>query len=59
MIRVKTNLLLDPEFKAFLEHLKNTTGAPISRIVEIATLEKYEKEYQQFREQQKKASEEK
>jgi len=49
MPRVKTNLLLDPEFKDFLEHLKNTTGAPISRIVEIATLEKYKSEYQQFR----------
>jgi len=49
MPRVKTTLLLDPEFKEFLEHLKNETGAPISRIVEIATLEKYQKEYRQFK----------
>jgi len=49
MPRVKTNLLLDPEFKEFLEYLKDTTGTAISRIVEIATQEKYKNEFQQFK----------
>ena len=49
MPRIRTNLILDSEFKSFLDHLKDKTGTPISRIVEIATLEKYKDEYQQFR----------
>ena len=48
MAREKTNIVLDTEFKVFLEHLRETTGTPISRIVEIATKEKYKAEYEQF-----------
>ncbi len=48
MARVKANLFFEPEFKQFLEHLKQKSGIPISQIVERATLEKYEKEYAQF-----------
>ena len=47
--RIRTNLILDAGFKEFLDHLKDKTGTPISRIVEIATIEKYKDEYQQFK----------
>ena len=53
MPRIRTNLILDSEFKKFLDYLKDKTGTPISRIVEIAALEKYKDEYQQFMECQK------
>jgi len=49
MPRIRTNLILDSEFKDFLEYLKDKTGTPISRIVEIAALEKYKDEFQQFK----------
>ena len=59
MPRIRTNLILDSEFKSFLEHLKDKTGTPISRIVEIATLEKYKSEYQQFKKDKERLSEDK
>jgi len=58
MPRVKTNLLLDPEFREFLDELKNKTGTPISRIVEKATLEKYQKEYRLFKKEKGEAPKE-
>lgn len=54
MARVKVNMLIDPEFKAFLEHMKETTGTPISRIMEIATIEKYKAEYEKYLSEKKK-----
>ena len=46
--RLRTNITLDSDFKAFLLHVEETTGTPISRIVEMATKEKYKTEYEQF-----------
>jgi len=53
MPRVKTTLLLDPEFKSFLESLKETTGTAISRIVEKATIAQYKNEYAKFKKSKK------
>jgi len=54
--RTRTNMFLDNEFKEFLEHLKEKTGTPISRILELATMEKYKDEYQKFIESKERAS---
>ena len=56
MLRQKITLYLDADVKDFLEHLKETTGAPISRILEMAAMEKYQSEYQRFMESKEKSS---
>jgi hypothetical protein len=54
MARVKINMFIDPEFKAFLEQMKETTGTPISRIMEIATMEKYKDAYKKYQSEKRK-----
>ena len=47
---------IDPDFKEFLEYLKDTNGTPISRIMEIAAKEKYDKEFKNYLSDKKKGA---
>ena len=57
MAKIRTNVILDPDFKKFLDYMKDTTGASISWIIETATKEKYQAEYERFRKQEGNAPE--
>jgi hypothetical protein len=41
-------LTFDPEFKGFIDSLKITTGIPLSRVLENATMEAYKDEYEAY-----------
>lgn len=46
--RKRVNLTLDNKFVAWLHSKNQETAIPISRIVEMATIEKYKEEYDNF-----------
>ena len=49
MGRIKKNLTLDQTFAEWLEYWQEKTGAPPSRVMEIATIEKYQAEFDEFK----------
>jgi hypothetical protein len=46
--RKRVNVILGRDFHDWLLYRCQKTGTPVSRILEIATMEKYEKEYEAF-----------
>ena len=48
MAKVKLNVVIDPNVKAFLEYYKETTKIRISPMIEMAIKEKYSKEYEEY-----------
>ena len=48
MRRIKKTLSLDKDFCEWLDEWQKKTGAPPSRIIEIATISKFKKQYDEF-----------